>query len=283
MIKVFPSAREMQAAALGARGEGRTIGFVPTMGALHEGHLTLMRQARAETDLVAVSTFVNPLQFGPKEDLAAYPRDFEGDERMCAGEKVDWLFYPTPAEMYPAGYRTYVNVEELGDVLCGRSRPGHFRGVATVVLKLFNIVQPSRAYFGWKDAQQFLILRRMVEDLNLPLEMIGVETVREADGLAMSSRNRYLTPQERAEAPVLRRALVMARERALGAVSPLSAAELRDEMARMIRSESSGETDYIEFVSMKDLKPAARVETGTLIALAVRFGKARLIDNIRIE
>lgn len=244
-----------------------------------------MREARPHVDILAVSIFVNPMQFAPSEDLARYPRDFEGDERKCAGEGVDWIFYPTPESMYPEGFRTNVTVEEWGQVLCGVSRPTHFRGVTTVVLKLFSIVQPTRAYFGWKDAQQFLILRKMVEDLNLPIEMAGVETIREPDGLAMSSRNVYLTPQQRRESPVLRRALVAARERVAQAPGAPTV-EVRDGIARMITQESSSVIDYVEIVSMKDLKPAdpaQRVGLGSLIALAVRFGQTRLIDNIRIE
>jgi len=280
-MTIFRTPQEMQAAARRARAEGKTIGFVPTMGALHDGHLTLMREARTRVDILAVSIFVNPTQFGPNEDLTAYPRDFEGDERKCAGAGVDWLFYPTPESMYPNGYRTYVTVEDWGNVLCGRSRPTHFRGVTTVVLKLFHIVLPASAYFGWKDAQQFLILRKMVKDLNLDVEMVGVETVREADGLAMSSRNVYLTPQERREAPVLRRALLAARQRALQ--GPYDAPQAVQDIRDMIGRESHGQIDYVECVSMTDLSPARRLEPGTLVALAVRFGRARLIDNIRIE
>lgn len=281
-MRVFESPTDLQQTALEARAKGRTIGFVPTMGALHEGHLTLMREARPDCDILVVSVFVNPTQFGPNEDLDAYPRDFDGDRAMCESVGVDWMFYPTPEMMYPDGYLTYVDVEQLGETLCGASRPVHFRGVTTVVLKLINIVQPSRAYFGWKDAQQFLILRKMIADLDMPVEMIGVETVRESDGLAMSSRNAYLTADERREAPVLRRALITARERALSEVG-ITAEELRATIANIIAAESSGTVDYIGVVSIDTLQPVERVEDNTLIALAVHFGNARLIDNIRIE
>ena len=281
-MRIFSDPKEVQQAALEARAEGRVLGLVPTMGALHEGHLTLMREARPRVDVLAVSVFVNPKQFGPDEDLAAYPRDIEGDRRKCASAGVDWIFHPTPEQMYPEGCRTYVEVEDWGRKLCGASRPEHFRGVTTVVLKFFNLVQPNAAFFGWKDAQQFLILRKMVEDLNLPVEMVGVETVRETDGLAMSSRNVYLTERERGEAPVLYRALVAARERAYQDPG-VTASELRRLIADTVASESTAKIDYIEIVSMNRLEPVDRVGPGTLIALAARFGKARLIDNVRIE
>ncbi len=242
----------------------------------------LMREARPHVDILVVSVFVNPTQFGPHEDLDAYPRDYEGDRQLCEGEGVDWMFYPTPATMYPEGHRTVVRVEEWGGVLCGASRPTHFQGVTTVVAKLFQIVQPTAAYFGWKDAQQFLILRRMVADLNMPVQMVGVETVRESDGLAMSSRNAYLSGKERIEAPVLRRALIGARERAL--MDPtVTASELKRDIVAVIETESSAQVDYVEIVSMETLLPVSRLESGCLIALAAFFGKARLIDNIRID
>lgn len=262
-------------------GAARTA-LVPTMGALHEGHLSLMRQARASADQVAVSLFVNPKQFGPQEDLARYPRSFESDRQACAAEGVDCLFYPSPEEIHPAGFRTLVEVEEWSGVLEGKSRPTHFRGVTTVVLKLFNILTPDLAVFGWKDAQQFLILRRMVRDLDLPVEMQAGETVREPDGVALSSRNRHLSQQQRAEAPVLYRSLQLARELVLEQGVTNSEAVL-DQLRRLIEAESSAVIDGLDLVSLETLKPLSEIKAGdTLIALAAYFGATRLIDNLRL-
>ena len=264
------------------RREGKRIGFVPTMGALHEGHLNLIGRARAECDVVVVSIYVNPKQFGPSEDLARYPRPFERDCQLCEGAGVDLIFCPTDAIMYPKNHATYVEVGRLGEPLCGRSRPAHFRGVATVVLKLLNIVSPDAAYFGWKDAQQCIIVERMAVELNLPVEIVAVPTVREPDGLAMSSRNQYLDPEERQAAPVLYAALEKARvayeKQGLDAAAGL-ARVIRDHVA----SETAGRIDYIEIVSLDALEPLERVEPGnTLVAIAVYLGGARLIDNIRL-
>lgn len=280
-MQIFHEPKVLQDAALDARSEGRTLALVPTMGALHEGHLNLIRTARAMADLVATSVFVNPTQFGPNEDLDAYPRDFKGDSEKCRAEGVDWLFFPRADEMYPPGHRTFVEVEGWGEVLCGQSRPTHFRGVATVVLKLFGLAQPTHAVFGWKDAQQFLILRKMAEDLNLPVRMIGVETTREPDGLAMSSRNAYLTEQERREAPSLYRALRAANDLA-NRVPGTPAPEIKAWIRERIESETSAKIDYVDIVSMRTLAPVERVEPGCLIALAAQFGRARLIDNVRV-
>src|SRR5579863_2004965 len=212
-MKIWKTIEEMRSASSAARREGKRFGFVPTMGALHEGHLSLVRAAKAKSDLVAVSIFVNPLQFGPTEDLAKYPRSFERDRESLEKEAVDILFCPAAEEMYPAGAVTYVTVEGLSEKLCGRSRPGHFRGVSTVVAKLFHIVEPDLAFFGQKDAAQATIIRRMVRDLNLPVEIVVCPIVRDPDGLAMSSRNAYLSPQERKSALILHRSLTVVKNR----------------------------------------------------------------------
>lgn len=264
-----------------ARALGKSIGFVPTMGYFHEGHLTLMREARKECDVVVVSLFVNPLQFGPKEDFAEYPRNFERDVSMARAEGVDAIFAPDEREMYPPGFCTYVEVEGLTRGLCGRSRPGHFRGVTTVVSKLFNIVQPDRAYFGQKDAQQLLVVRRMVEDLNMPLEVVAVPIVREPDGLAMSSRNVYLSPEQRRAATVLYRSLVAAEKAVAGGERDVE--KIRALVVDMIRSEPLAEIDYVEILSWPELKEISRLDGKALLALAVKFGRTRLIDNTVLE
>ncbi len=260
-----------------ARARSQTIGFVPTMGYFHEGHLTLMREAKKACDVVVVSIFVNPLQFGPQEDFNEYPRDFERDKRLAAEVGVDALFTPPVEEMYPAGFSTHVEVAGLTQCLCGLSRPGHFRGVTTVVAKLFNIVLPDRAYFGQKDAQQALVIKRMVRDLNMPLEIVTVPTVREPDGLAMSSRNVYLGPREREAARVLYRSLKLA-ERAV-AGGEMDVARLLEIVRQEIASEPLAQIDYAEIRSLPDLEPLARLQGPGLLALAVRIGKTRLIDN----
>lgn len=260
------------------RKDGRTVGFVPTMGYLHEGHLSLVRQARRDNGAVIVSIFVNPIQFGPTEDLAAYPRDMDRDAEMCLGAGADVIFAPEPADMYPDGWQTHVEVERLTRGLCGAARPGHFRGVATVVAKLFNIVGPCRAYFGQKDAQQLAVIRRMVMDLNMPVEVIGMPIVRESDGLAMSSRNTYLNQRERQAALVLHRSLnhaagLLARgERNAGCV----AGEIRS----VIESEPLAAIDYVQVVDAAGLEPVHSIEAPVLIALAVKVGRTRLIDNM---
>jgi pantoate--beta-alanine ligase len=266
-----------------ARRRGLTIGLVPTMGALHAGHRSLIEKARAETGFVVVSIFVNPTQFGPKEDLQRYPRPLERDQELCGEAGVDLVFHPEPAVMYPPDYRTYVEVTGLQDVLCGASRPGHFRGVATVVLKLFNLVQPDRAYFGQKDAQQARIIRRMVHDLNVPVEVRVCPIVREADGLALSSRNQYLEAEERLQALVLSRALAEARQR-IGA-GERDGAAVRRVMVERIASAPRAVLDYAAVVDADSLEALARLEPGCsiLLALAVRFGGTRLIDNLQVR
>jgi len=259
---------------------GLKVGFVPTMGYLHEGHLSLVREARKRTDRVVVSIFVNPTQFGPNEDYQVYPRDFDRDRELLSKEGVDLIFYPSVEVMYPEGYKTYVEVKDLQDRLCGRSRPGHFRGVCTVVLKLFNIVQPEEAFFGWKDAQQVIILQKMVEDLNLPVKIVPLPLVRDDDGLALSSRNTYLSPEERKAALVLSRSLDLAAE--LIKSGEKRAEVIKNRMLELIQQEPRARVDYVEIVDLRTLEPLEQVQDNTLIALAVFIGRTRLIDNLRI-
>ncbi|MDR2141941.1 MAG: pantoate--beta-alanine ligase [Deltaproteobacteria bacterium] len=263
------------------KGQKFSIGLVPTMGYLHEGHASLIRLARADNERVAVSVFVNPTQFAPGEDLASYPRDFERDRELCQSLGVDLIFHPQPVEMYPPGYATYVEAPSLSVNLCGRSRPTHFRGVLTVVLKLFALLGPDRAYFGLKDAQQFFIIKRMVEDLGLDLAMIPGPTVREPDGLALSSRNVYLSPAERSAALVLQRAL-RAAERLLRAGERRSDLILA-EMRRIVVAETLARLDYAEIVETRGLSLIPQVTGQALVAIAVFFGKTRLIDNFLWE
>ncbi len=262
---------------------GRSVGFVPTMGYLHEGHMSLVRMARARDDLTAVSIFVNPTQFGPHEDFNRYPRDLERDLSMLREAGVDWVFAPTVQEMYPPGYSTYVEVEKVTERLEGAARLGHFRGVATVVAKLFNIVQPHRAYFGQKDAQQVVVIRRMVQDLNFPIEIVVGDTVREPDGLAMSSRNVYLNPQERQAATVLYRALMAARE--LWDAGERRGTPLREAMSRVLASEPLARPDYVSVAhpdTLQELDDSGSARRA-LASLAVRIGNTRLIDNVPLE
>jgi pantoate--beta-alanine ligase len=257
-----------------------TWGFVPTMGYLHEGHLSLVRRARAENDRVAVSIFVNPTQFGPHEDYARYPRDLERDLRLLEPLGVDLVFVPSVEEMYPPGFQTWVIVEEVSRPLEGASRPGHFRGVATVVAKLFNILQPDRAYFGQKDAQQTVVIRRMVQDLNIPVEIVICPTVREPDGLAMSSRNTYLNPEERRAATVLFQALQAAKARY--EAGERDAERLREAMREVIRAEPLARIDYVSVAHPETLQELERVEGPALLSLAVYIGTTRLIDNLML-
>ncbi|AVX29726.1 pantothenate synthetase [Carboxydocella thermautotrophica] len=280
-MEIITSVREMQALARKWRQGGKSIGFVPTMGYLHEGHLTLMRKARTENEITVASIFVNPLQFGVGEDYEEYPRDLERDASLAEAAGVDYLFVPTVREMYPRGYQTFVEVTEVTRGLCGASRPGHFRGVTTVVMKLFNIVKPDRAYFGWKDAQQVQVIRRMVEDLNLDVEIIPVPIVREADGLALSSRNVYLEPEERKAALVLSRSLKRAEE--LVAQGERQPEVIKEQVKQMIEAEPLAQIDYVELVALPDLTPLEQLQGQALLALAVRIGKTRLIDNTVLE
>ena len=263
-----------------ARATGRRVGFVPTMGYLHEGHVSLMRAARRDTDLVVTSVFVNPLQFAAHEDLDDYPRDLERDAALSEGAGVDVLFTPAVDEMYPSPVQTTVSVAGVSEGFEGASRPSHFAGVATVVAKLFSIVGPCAAYFGEKDFQQLAVVRRMVSDLSMPVEVIGCETVREADGLAMSSRNAYLTPAQRAAAPVLHRAL------RAGAAVVLAGEQDPDEvralMARIIATEPDGELDYAEVVDTATFEVPDVLAGDLRLLAAVRFGTTRLIDNLGV-
>jgi len=271
----------MKEYARAARGEGRVIGLVPTMGALHEGHTALVARARQECSRVIASVFVNPKQFGPKEDYKKYPRDLPQDAEKLALVGVDVLFAPETADVYPDGFRTYVHVEGISERLEGRSRPGHFRGVATVVLKLFEIVQPHFAYFGRKDAQQVRIISEMARDLDLDAGIVVCPIVREADGLALSSRNTYLSGEERKAARVLYRALLAARNELAAGVR--DAMHLQGVMRRMIEAEPLAVVDYAEIVSADTFEPVARVARPCFAVLAVFLGKTRLIDNLFIE
>jgi pantoate--beta-alanine ligase len=279
-LKILKTIDEMRAASRAARSAGRRVGFVPTMGALHEGHLSLVRAARLGCDVVAASIFVNPTQFGPNEDLGKYPRSFERDCEMLEREGVDFLFAPSVEEMYPGGAVTWVTVEGLSEKLDGRSRPGHFRGVTTVVSKLFHIVEPDRAFFGQKDAAQVAVIRRMVRDLNFAVEIVVCPIVREVDGLAMSSRNAYLNAEERKRALVLRRSLERVRELVeAGQRDPTKlAAAGREEFSK----EPAVRLDYFEVVSPETLDPVLDTSSGTLVAVAAYVGTTRLIDNILI-
>ena len=260
-------------------GAGPPLALVPTMGALHAGHVSLMRRARklaGPAGKVAVSIFVNPAQFGPGEDFSRYPRTFAADCRLCEEAGVDFIFHPEPDDMYPAGFSTHVEEERVSPGLCGKSRPGHFRGVCTVVLKLLNILGPDIALFGEKDYQQAAVIRRMVRDLNVPVRIVTAPTVREADGLALSSRNAYLTPEERAQAPVIRRALLLARD-----VAPARPADLARLVRREIATAPLAAIDYIEILDAHTLERPGPATRELVIACAAFFGKTRLIDNIR--
>lgn len=259
---------------------GKSIGFVPTMGYLHKGHLSLVEAARKENDVVVVSIFVNPTQFGPNEDYNRYPRDLERDLRLLEPIGVDYVFNPSVEEMYPAMYSTYVEEVELSKYLCGASRPGHFRGVCTVVTKLFNIVKPTKAYFGQKDAQQFRVLKRMVRDLNMDVEMIEMPIVREEDGLAMSSRNVYLNPEERKEATRLYKSLLKAKE--LIESGERDVQKIKSEMLKIL-DHPLLKVDYVEVVDEETLRPVEKIDRKVIVALAVFVGKARLIDNMIFE
>lgn len=258
-----------------------SVGLVPTMGYLHEGHITLVKRARAENDHVVATIFVNPTQFGPHEDLACYPRDLPRDLAMLEKAGTDLVFVPPVAEIYPPGYSTYVTVEKVTERLEGASRPGHFRGVATVVAKLFNIVEPTRAYFGQKDAQQLRVIRKMVADLNLNLDIVPVPTVREPDSLAMSSRNSYLNPQERQAAVVLWRALSLAQR--LWSQGERKAGRLRQEMTQLIEKEPLARIDYVSVAHLESLEELEHLSGTALVSLAVYIGKTRLIDNVVLQ
>lgn len=281
--KVVRTVQEMKEISSKARREGKTIGLVPTMGYFHKGHLSLMRRAREECDFVVVSLFVNPIQFGPQEDYNRYPRDEERDANMAKKEGIDVLFIPSVSDMYPEGYATYVEVERLTEGLCGRFRPGHFRGVTTVVLKLFNIISPHKAYFGEKDYQQLKVVEKMTKDLNLDIEIVPCPTVREEDGLAMSSRNSYLSPEERKAATAIYRSLVRAKE--MYHQGEVNAERIREEVLKILKREPLvKKIDYVELVHPETLEGLQTIgKDGAVLAVALYIGKARLIDNILLR
>lgn len=278
LLRTIEEARQF---VLSQKKREKSIGLVPTMGYLHEGHLSLVHTAREQNDVVVVSIFVNPTQFGPQEDLDRYPRDLEKDRNSCSQASVDAIFMPAAEEMYPERFHTWVQVDTITETLCGASRPGHFRGVATVVSKLFNIIQPDRAYFGLKDFQQAVVIKQMVRDLNMPLEIVTVATVREADGLATSSRNKYLTAKQRARAPVLYNTLKLGQR--LIEAGEHNADVVHEAMVKEIESQPNTRIDYISVCNPETLAPVDKIENRVLLAMAVWLGNTRLIDNILVE
>jgi len=280
-MRVIENIGDMKAVIKSQKAAGKSIGFVPTMGYLHEGHISLVKASTGENDFTVMSIFINPTQFGPNEDFEKYPRDFERDCRMAEDAGVDVVFAPKAKEMYPEGYRTYVDVTGITGVLCGKSRPGHFKGVTTVVTKLFNIVEPDKAYFGQKDAQQLTVIKKMVWDLNMDLEIVTCPIVREADGLAMSSRNVYLNAQERSAALVLSQSLFKAE--LLVKSGERSTENILKSIEDNIASNKLVNVDYIEAVDADTLDPVESIGKRTLVALAARVGATRLIDNIILE
>jgi len=280
-VGILTTVDEMRAAARAARQRSKTLGFIPTMGALHEGHLSLIRSAGAKCDAVVVSIFVNPLQFGPNEDFFRYPRPFEKDLALLEQESVDFVFAPSPEEMYPAGAVTCVEVKRLSEKLCGRSRQGHFRGVTTIVSKLFNIIQPNLAFFGQKDAAQVAIIRRMVKDLNIPVEIVVCPIVREPDGLAMSSRNAYLSEEQRKSALVLSAALRHMQEAFEN--GERSSKTLLSAGVRIFEQEPAAKLDYLEIIDPDTLDDVNQLSKPALVAVAAFIGTTRLIDNVLLR
>ncbi len=279
-MRIVKSIDQLRIIIANYRRENKTIGFVPTMGYFHEGHLSLMREAKKHNDICVVSIYVNPTQFGPKEDFKKYPRDIRRDSSMLKKENIDILFVPSDNAIYPESYLTYIDVGKISSTLCGYFRPGHFRGVATVVAKLLNIVSPDVLYLGQKDAQQVVVLKAMVEDLNFPVQVKIVATMREVDGLAMSSRNKYLSDEHRQEASVIYRALVQAKQRIKA--GERSSTKITAQIRAMIQKQSSGKIQYVQCVDTKSLQALKVLKGDVLIALAVFFGKTRLIDNVII-
>lgn len=275
---VINDVKAMKSYIRGIKAKKETIALVPTMGYLHKGHVDLMHKARTMADHLVISIFVNPTQFGVNEDLSSYPRDLEHDKKMASTARVECIFNPTPEEMYPQGYSTYVNVENITTTLCGVSRPTHFRGVATVCTKLFNIIEPDVAIFGEKDYQQLAVIRRFVEDLNMNVQIIGHPTVREDDGLAMSSRNTYLSPEERMDALVLHKSLLQAK--AAFDAGERDATRLREQAVALISATPNCSIDYIEIVDPKTMQPLTTITGQAVMAMAVKVGKTRLIDNM---
>ena len=280
MLETATSIPAVRAAVAAARADGRAIGFVPAMGALHEGHAALLRRAGSENGVTVLSVYVNPTQFGPNEDFSRYPRTLDADAEIARREGVSYLFAPDSGEIYPGGWHTFIEVEKVSGPLCGQFRPGHFRGVATVVYRLFSIVKPDAAYFGLKDLQQFLVIRRMVEDLALPLRVEGVPTVREPDGMALSSRNRYLSPEEREKALVIYRAIKAVRQSYRS--GERSVAALLSEARKVFSATPEFRLQYAEIRSYPDLAEIAAVEGAAAFAVAGFLGKTRLIDNVPV-
>lgn len=276
-MKIVNTIQEVRENVKAWRSEGLTVGFVPTMGYLHEGHQSLIHRAAKENDRVVVSIFVNPLQFGEKEDLECYPKDFEKDCRICASTGTNMVFHPDPKEMYGSDFCSYVDINGLTNSLCGQSRPNHFRGVCTVVTKLFNIVKPDRAYFGQKDAQQVVVIKRMVRDLNMDIQVVACKTIREADGLAKSSRNVYLNKKERRASTILQEALQIAKKEIEAGTR--SSAVIQKSIKDKIDSEELARLDYAEIVDLQTLKTVSRIDAPVLVAVAIYIGKTRLIDN----
>ena len=279
-MKIVSTIEEVRAQVKEWKKEGQSIGFVPTMGYLHEGHMSLI-DAAGENDRVVVSIFVNPMQFGPMEDLASYPRDLEHDAKLCEEHGVDLIFHPTPEEMYGDQFYSYVDMDVLTKELCGLSRPVHFRGVCTVVTKLFNIVTPDRAYFGQKDAQQLAVIKRMVKDLNMPLTITGCPIIREADGLAKSSRNTYLSIEEREAALVLSRSIFLGKE--MVEKGERDCKKILAAMTAEIEKEPLAKIDYVKIVDLDTMQQVEKIDRGILAAIAVYIGKTRLIDNFMYE
>ena len=280
-MKVYRSISSLTKKIKEIKKQGKAIGLVPTMGFLHEGHMSLIRRAAKDTDCVIVSIFVNPTQFGPKEDFKKYPRDMKKDLKLCEKEAVDIIFAPEAREMYPEGFATYVKVERITDMLCGASRPGHFSGVATVVAKLFNIIMPDIAYFGQKDGQQAAVIRRMAKDLDLPVKIKVEPVVREKDGLAMSSRNIYLNSEERNQAVCLYKALKLAK--VLFNKGERDSKKIINKMSQLINKEDKAKIEYISIVDTEELRGMKRISGQALVAVAVWVGKTRLIDNIILD
>jgi pantoate--beta-alanine ligase len=280
-MQIVKKIGKMQSLVKDIKSQGKIIGFVPTMGFLHEGHLSLIKTIRSKCDILIVSIFVNPTQFGPEEDFNNYPRDFNRDEGLCQVTGVDIIFYPSQNEIYEPPYLTFVEVDKLTKTMCGISRPGHFRGVTTIVCKLFNIVRPNIAIFGQKDYQQALVIKQMVKDLHFNIEILTEPIVREADGLAMSSRNRYLSREERKDALVLFQSLQMAEQ--MAREHKYAVEQIKNEMAKKIEEIPTTKIDYIAIVDSESLDPLEKIQSHTLIALAVYVGKTRLIDNILVE
>lgn len=280
-MNIVTNPKQLQNITTSLQKNKLTIGFVPTMGYLHEGHRALLKAAREQNEIVIMSVFVNPLQFGPNEDLASYPKDFEHDKQVAMEEGVDYLFHPSVEEMYPGQMSVTVKVEKRTNCLCGKSRPGHFDGVATVLTKLFHLVQPTNVYFGKKDAQQVAVVDGLIEDFHFPINLVAVNTVREEDGLAKSSRNVRLTPIERREAGILYKSLSIARSELIKGTADIKA--LKKSIITFVEKESSGKVDYFEILSYPQLETLKELNGKMVIAIAVHFSKARLIDNIIFE